>query len=285
MKKSKAIFEKPDRIHRISSEFKLYLHDTNAKTLNTAFHEEFEIKYFYEGSSLVVIDSDMIVAEQGDITVINPYEYHTIITNDTYSGKYLLMIIDLNFFAENGIYSMDLRELLLVKKLKFNHIIKNNSRLQQIILSIKEELDEKKECYRLIVSNLLCEFFALLLRDQIWVIEPELKGVDSRFQYDIIAPALEKIFNDYRNSISVDELAKICNTSKYHFCRVFKQQMGMTVTQYITNYRISLAASLLRDRKQSISDVALTCGFRDLSYFYRCYKRIKGTTPGKGKKK
>ena len=60
--------------------------------------------------------------------------------------------------------------------------------------------------------------------------------------------------------------------------------MGMTVTQYIINYRISLADSMLKDENQSIKNIAETCGFGDISYFYQCYKRIKGTTPNNARK-
>ena len=60
--------------------------------------------------------------------------------------------------------------------------------------------------------------------------------------------------------------------------------MGMTVTQYIINYRISLADSMLKDENQSIKSIAETCGFGDVSYFYQCYKRIKGTSPSKARK-
>ena len=58
----------------------------------------------------------------------------------------------------------------------------------------------------------------------------------------------------------------------------------MTVTQYIINYRISIADSLLKDEAQSIKSISETCGFGDVSYFYQCYKRVKGTTPGRTRK-
>lgn len=283
MKKSNDTAIIQQNVEYFSDDFKILVQDATTMTYEKAFHEALEIKYFYEGRSLVMIDSDIIIAESGDITVVNPYELHSNITNDVYTGKYLIMMVDLDFFVGKGINAIDLRQLLLVKKHRFNHYIKNNKALQHIMIRIKEELDGKKEYYQLIVSNLLCEFFVLLIRCSMSGNTYSTVISDDIRKNNVISPALEKIFRDYASAISVDELAQLCNISKYHFCRVFKQQMGMTVTQYIINYRISLAESMLKDKTHGIRDIAASCGFGDLSYFYQCYKRIKGTPPGKAR--
>ena len=265
-----------------SDDFKIIASSGNGHNYEKAFHEAIEIKLFYEGRSMIMIDSDIIVAEVGDITIANPNEIHTNIVNDSYKGKYYSLIIDLDFFADTGVSDMDLKHLLLAKHHKFNHHIKNNSRLNRIILRIHEEVTESKEYYRMIVANLLAEMFALLLREEL--ADTHGENHENMHKGDIISPALQKIFNDYSQNITIDDLAELCNISKYHFCRVFKQHMGMTVTQYIINYRISLADSMLKDENQSIKNIAETCGFGDVSYFYQCYKRVKGTSPGKARK-
>lgn len=278
--KSKPIQE---NICFFSDDLRVSVSNGKAGPQDKAFHESLEIKYFYEGRSMVMIDSDLIIAEPGDITVVNPYEIHTNITNESYMGKYYLVMVDLDFFSDTEIGTIDLRQLLLVKRLRFNHHIKNNARLADLILKINSELSEKKEYYRLIVANLFSEFFALLLRDELNTKKSEVPEIGEMHQNNVIAPALEKIFRDYGSHITVDELAHLCSLSKYHFCRIFKRRMGVTVTQYIINYRISLAESLLKDETRSIKSVAAMCGFGDISYFYQCYKRIKGTPPGKAR--
>ena len=54
--------------------------------------------------------------------------------------------------------------------------------------------------------------------------------------------------------------------------------------QYIINYRISLAETLLKTTDNTIEEIAYACGFEDVSYFYRCYKKIKGVSPKKSRK-
>ena len=96
-----------------------------------------------------------------------------------------------------------------------------------------------------------------------------------------ILPALQKIFCNYQDHLTVDGLAQLCNISKYHFCRIFKQQMGVTPVQYIIRYRLSVAELMLHTKNYSIREVATMCGFDDLSYFYRCYKKVNGIAPHK----
>lgn len=267
-----------------SDDFKIISSEGHSSRYAKAFHEDIEIKLFYEGRSMIMIDSEVIIAESGDITIVNPYEIHANIVNDTYNGKYYSLIVDLDFLADNGISDIDLRRILLVNGKKFNNHIKGNPLLEQLMLRIRDEIREQKEYYRTIIANLLCEFFALLLRNEVSDSKESAQKHDNIHKSDIIVPALQKIFSDYSKTITVDELSELCNISKYHFCRVFKQHMGMTVTQYIINYRISLADSMLKDENQSIKNIAETCGFGDVSYFYQCYKRIKGTSPSKARK-
>jgi hypothetical protein len=72
---------------------------------------------------MMMIGKEMIVAEQGDIVITNPFEVHSSILSDGYMGKYFILMVDLDFFADNGIFDFDLRRELLVNGQRFNHRI------------------------------------------------------------------------------------------------------------------------------------------------------------------
>lgn len=279
MKKTKSVIYQ--NINYVSDDFKMLINKCTAKQVEGAFHETLEIKYFYEGRSMIMIGSDMIVAESGDIIVTNPFEVHSNIVGEGESGKYFLLMVDLDFFADNGIFDIDLRQLLLVNGHRFNRIIRGNERLQTLIRNAKTELDEKKEHYKTVVKGIMCEFFSLLLRDELDAQISEDLGKDVIKRSLTILPALQNIFCNYQDHLTVDELAQLCNISKYHFCRIFKQQMGVTPVQYIIKYRLSVAELMLHTKNYSIREVATMCGFDDLSYFYRCYKKVNGIAPHK----
>ena len=75
------------------------------------------------------------------------------------------------------------------------------------------------------------------------------------------------------------EAAEAALEPKY-FCRVFRQITGRTPINYLNYYRVECAAELLCTTQGSITDIALECGFGDVSYFSRMFRRYKGQTPG-----
>ena len=266
------------------SDFKILVSDSKVRVNDKAFHEEIEIKYFYEGVSTLIIDKDIIVANPGDITIVNPFEIHANVDIGRSNAKYLSIILNLDFLKELNPNGLDLRKAFVSsgKKL-YNHIV-NNQRLQSIILQVNEEIKGEKENYRLVVYALITELFALLLRDYVNNEKVLYKAEKYTKRADLISPALTKIFEDFNKKITVKELADLCSVSEYHFLRTFKKETGFTVIQYIINYRISLAETLLKTTNNTIEEIAYACGFEDVSYFYRCYKKIKGVSPKKSRK-
>ena len=64
------------------------------------------------------------------------------------------------------------------------------------------------------------------------------------------------------------------------FFKWFREQFGITPLEYINRERLKLAKQLLADKKNSISSVSLQCGFNDVNYFVRLFKKAEGITPG-----
>ena len=263
----------------LDEHFKIVARDQSPAKTERALHEEIEIKYFYEGNSALMINSEVFIAKPGDIAIVNPYEIHSTVNIDQYSGRYYLIMVGLDFLNEVNQAALDLRYKFIGKSKKIQNFIQGDPRLQAIILRVVEELGKQEENYRLAVQNLMSEFFVLLFRNY------ENKGNKQRFEsenvkhVEVIAPALSKMHTDYAEKFTLEELAELCNVSKYHFCRIFKRAMNVTPVQYLTEYRVDLAEAMLKDTKKSVSDVAWQCGFDDESYFSRCYKKIKGAPP------
>ena len=264
--------------------FRIYVKEHSNEVVEKAYHEEIEIKYHYEESALS-IGSEIILAKSGDVTVANPYEVHSNISINQSHGKYCVVILDLDFLSGTNRDGIDLRRILIGNERKIcNHIV-SNERLGAIIRTIEAEMREKREYYKTVVHSLINEFFAVLIRDYLQESNDEKGAYVGAKQLKLIAPALYRIHLNYAKKFSVEELAEACSISKYHFCRVFKQVMGLTVVQYVTKYRVDVAEVMLLSATDSINEVAYKCGFSDESYFYRCYKRLKGIAPGKVNKK
>ena len=91
--------------------------------------------------------------------------------------------------------------------------------------------------------------------------------------------ALRRIRVDYAKPLTLGDLAAEANMVPQYFCRVFKQVTGSSPVEYLNYYRVECAAELLCLENARVTDVALACGFKDLSYFIRLFKRTKGLSP------
>lgn len=91
---------------------------------------------------------------------------------------------------------------------------------------------------------------------------------------------LQYIQQHLTERIPVDTLSKKAYLSRNIFFRWFKEQFGITPLEYINRERIRLARQLLANEKNTIAQVSLQCGFSDVNYFVRAFKRSEGLTPG-----
>ncbi len=94
-----------------------------------------------------------------------------------------------------------------------------------------------------------------------------------------LTPILIHIHACLDQELKVQHLAQMLNVSTPHFCRLFKEAMGLSPYQYILAQRIKLAKKLLSESDLSIAEVALQCGFTDQSHFSLQFRRFAGITP------
>lgn len=93
--------------------------------------------------------------------------------------------------------------------------------------------------------------------------------------------ATDYVEQNYRERITVEDLAARSGYSPSHFTRVFSQVYNASPIQYVNQIRIMHAKNLLRTGQYTMSQIAQECGFSNVYYFSRCFKQITGTTPAK----
>lgn len=104
---------------------------------------------------------------------------------------------------------------------------------------------------------------------------PELHDGDQ----DRMSRVLGHIHAHLMEDISRDEVAARASLSAGAFSRFFKTRTGKTLPQYVNELRIGRACSRLMETDDKISDIALDCGFENLSGFNRQFHRIADMTP------
>ena len=85
--------------------------------------------------------------------------------------------------------------------------------------------------------------------------------------------------------LSLDEVAEHVYLSKSYFCRIIKDELGCTFTEYVNRLRVERSKILLTGTGMPIAEIACAVGFDDQSYFNRIFKKQTGIAPGSYRKK
>lgn len=106
------------------------------------------------------------------------------------------------------------------------------------------------------------------------------KAVSSKITESDIGKITEYINNNIEAVITIEELAEICNYSKYYFLKEFNKFTGITPYQYILKIKLEKSRELLQNKDMQIVDVVYMLGFSDQSHFTNSFKKYFGYPPG-----
>lgn len=129
----------------------------------------------------------------------------------------------------------------------------------------------------------LIEEIGRSLARRLIVAQFSVRGV-SRKKATVLSPAqlqklTEYIEADWAHARTVDELAKVVGLSREHFMRVFKNATGVSPARYQKICRMRKAEEMLRSGNYRIEEIAFALGFKEASYFSRCFRENFDMTP------
>jgi transcriptional regulator GlxA family with amidase domain len=114
-----------------------------------------------------------------------------------------------------------------------------------------------------------------ILRD----VHLRLTGGSTGAHVPAILKAVSFIEENLEESLTLDDIARAANMSKYHFTRLFKKHIGLSPVSFASRLRIERAKQMLQTAAGNISEVSVSVGFRSINHFVKRFKRLVGMTP------
>lgn len=251
------------------------------------WHDAAEIIYVTDGIGVISVNSKRYTVSRGDIVFVMPQSVHSIEQYENMAMEYFNILFDFSLLyrsADDIIYKKFFKPLLSGEIQPPIYIPHGEPLHGELIPHVKFLTDNRGERYTggelMVVSRLLALMNTVINRSEP-TSEAELVIKNS---YDKIKKVLIKIQTDYGNDIPIKAAADVCNYSPSYFMRIFKELTGTSFTQYLVDYRLDAAARQLVSTDRQITEIAVDCGFNNLSYFTRAFGKKFGLTPSEYKK-
>lgn len=94
-----------------------------------------------------------------------------------------------------------------------------------------------------------------------------------------LLPVVEYINQNYACSITLEQLSDLIHVTPQHLCRLFREHIGLRPLEYMTQKRIHAAQEYLAESDYSIAEIAQLCGYDNMNYFYRMFRKYTRSTP------
>lgn len=254
------------------------------------WHDEMELLYVAQGSGNIHIDLNTYNIDTGDFIIIPKGALHYVNWDKTTKIKYSVLVFNLSMLETSDLDFCQINFInpLVQNELHIKNIIKPSDLGYSVILNyfnnIVENYTNKNFGFQLELKG----FFFLLffnLFNKGYIIKTTNKTISNEnMKIKKIKKVINHIQLNYKNSISVKELAEIAQYSDYHFIRFFKEYTGKTCMEFINSFRVQKATDLIINTNLSITEIAYEVGFGDVSYFIKTFKKYFNTSPNNFRK-
>ncbi len=266
--KSRGSAEFPCKLYRVdkkNSEYFMPFH----------WHTEYELIYVRKGVLELSADDHGIILSEGDTAFLSDGVLH----GGSPRGDgcvYDCVVFSPELITKNTSHS-EVKEIFrngkaiateLLNK-DYPRVCKSARRICDRLYTLNGEADE------LITIGIFYEFLGEAIRSG--AVRDGRRPTDRHISR--LKNVISYIDMHYSEKISLGELSDVAGISPKYLCRSFYSLTGKTPIAYILQYRIECAMEMLKESEMSMSDIAVSCGFGDQSYFVKQFKRFVGKTP------
>ncbi|HGY1804380.1 TPA: AraC family ligand binding domain-containing protein [Klebsiella pneumoniae] len=233
-----------------------------------AVRQHYLFHYVISGTGTFFNDFGAFHVVGGEGFLIHPHEVTTYCADNKDPWHYMWLEVD-GLIAARIFEECHLSRQFPVYRPRLN---KDNSSTHCYLQQIIEHGDELP----LKVQGLCYLFFSSLISNT----QGEKASLhDDKTRH--LQKAVKRIENRYHEHLTVDGLAAYCNINRSYLCRLFISAFGMGPREYLLNFRMSIAVSLLKNSHTAIKVVSISVGYENQLQFSKAFKKVHGISPTK----
>ena len=246
------------------------------------YHPEYQITAIEKGQGIFYAGNTMSAFKALDIFIIGPNVPHLLKCPDYYYSESSPGIKGISLFFDKmsfGKYFFDLKEMEGLKQL-----LKTSNRIIKISGVLHGSLFDKIVGTPFLQNEQLIIAFLEILS----LSNKAQKVLLNSYQYNLTLSAddggrLDKVlaytFKNFKEAISIAEIAKVAFLSRSQFSAFFKLHTGKTYIQFLNELRVENACILLKNQEYTVEQVCYEVGFQNVSNFTRQFKKVKNSSP------
>lgn len=249
-------------------------------------HDFLELVYVTRGKGIHCWDDKSTVVKEGDYFIIDYQSWHKYKVFDNSDFEIINCLFMPEFIDLNLKNCRNFKEILGNYLIRFDRAVFNTNptayvykdttgKIREILYQMIEEFQKKQQGYTEILRCKLIEIIISTMRCV--TVNDEYIDSDIDFTVDYIG-------KNYMLNPSLFEISKKLGLTLPYLSVKFKNQMGMTFTEYLQKVRIGNSLRLLSSTDKKVFEIAEIVGYKDIKCFYRIFKKYMGKSPGEFRK-
>lgn len=257
-----------------------YFEFTSDFNFTSETHDYWELVYIDRGAAIVYADGQKIPVSQGEIVFHQPGEHHAIASVP--EDPPTVFIITFRCTSAQMQFFRNRRMFVPTPMRRFiSEMISDGQEAYYLVddspyeVALQKRQDAPIGSEQLIKLNL--EMLLIKLIRSTILPKIETSGTES---FDPLTKSILSILtNNVYSHITVEAISREVGFSRTHIAAVFKKSCGKTITEYLTDLKISEAKYLMRKQLYTVTQIADFLCYDNSHYFYRVFKRETGMTP------
>ncbi|MCE0828672.1 AraC family transcriptional regulator [Buttiauxella sp. A2-C2_NF] len=240
------------------------------------WHQCVEFLYISKGYGIVVVDNQHYTARPGRLFIFPPFRLHKVHVEASDKNQYHRTTMHIEHSSVIGSLQAFARQQAQFSALAASNVpaqvydLSEQAEFMEVILGGFDKLDPTAHSTASDVAFMVMQIMAFLpAQPQAFI--PQQPTVASRI--------MQWVENNYSTKFSLDELAQSIGLSRSYTSRIFRQQTGGSIHEYLLTRRIKKSCDLLRTSPLSIDAISQEVGFIEDTYFITCFKKMMNQTP------